>query len=70
MAGNINVAKNNAKIFNRGVSSSTSFTPVLALTPMTTLQRDSFQAENGMVIYNSDDSEFQGYQAGSWTALI
>lgn len=37
---------------------------------MTTSQRDSLAAENGMIIYNSTTDKFQGYENGSWTNLI
>ena len=36
----------------------------------TTTQRDALTAANGMVIYNSTDNKFQGYENGAWANLI
>lgn len=36
----------------------------------TTTQRDALSAANGMVIYNTTDNKFQGYENGAWTNLI
>lgn len=35
----------------------------------TTTERDSLTAANGMVIYNTTDNKFQGYQNGAWINL-
>ena len=48
----------------------TSTTGALLLSRMTTAQRDALTAVNGMLIYNSTDNKFQGYENGSWTNLI
>ena len=37
---------------------------------MTTTVRDALTAANGMVIYNTTDNKFQGYENGSWANLI
>ena len=37
---------------------------------LTTTQRDALTAANGMVIYNSSDNKFQGYENGSWVNLV
>jgi hypothetical protein len=37
---------------------------------LTTTQRDALTAANGMVIYNTSDNKFQGYENGSWANLI
>ena len=37
---------------------------------MTTTQRDALTAANGMVIYNSSDNKFQGYENGAWVNLV
>ena len=37
---------------------------------MTTVQRDALTAANGMVIYNTTDNKFQGYENGAWANLI
>ena len=36
----------------------------------TTTQRNALTAANGMVVYNSTDNKFQGYENGSWANLI
>ncbi len=41
----------------------------IKLASMTTTERDALTAANGMLIYNTTDAKFQGYQAGSWTNL-
>lgn len=42
----------------------------LLLGNMTTTQRDALTAANGMIIYNTTDNKFQGYENGSWANLI
>jgi hypothetical protein len=37
---------------------------------LTTVERDALTAANGMVIYNTTDNKFQGYENGAWTNLI
>jgi len=37
---------------------------------LTTTQRDALTAANGMVIYNTTDNKFQGYENGAWANLI
>jgi hypothetical protein len=37
---------------------------------LTTTERDALTAANGMVIYNTTDNKFQGYENGSWVNLI
>ena len=37
---------------------------------LTTVQRDALTPANGMVIYNSTDNKFQGYENGGWASLI
>jgi len=37
---------------------------------LTTVQRNALTAANGMVIYNSTDNKFQGYENGAWVNLI
>ena len=48
----------------------TSTTGALILSRLTTVQRDALTAVNGMLIYNSTDNKFQGYENGSWQNLI
>lgn len=45
-------------------------TGALILTRLTTTQRNALTAVNGMLIYNTTDNKFQGYENGSWTNLI
>lgn len=37
---------------------------------MTTTQRNALTAANGMMIYNTSDNKFQGYEAGAWVNLV
>ena len=37
---------------------------------VTTTERNALTAANGMVIYNSTDNKFQGYENGAWVNLI
>ena len=37
---------------------------------MTTTQRNALTAANGMMIYNTSDNKFQGYENGAWVNLI
>ena len=37
---------------------------------MTTTERDALTAANGMIIYNTTDNKFQGYENGAWANLI
>lgn len=46
------------------------FTGFVQFGSLTTVQRDALTAANGMVIYNSTDNKFQGYENNSWTNLI
>ena len=36
----------------------------------TTTERNAITAANGMVIYNTTDNKFQGYESGAWVNLI
>ena len=40
------------------------------LPSLTTTERNALTAVNGMLIYNSTDNKFQGYEGGSWANLI
>lgn len=42
----------------------------LLLGNMTTTERNALTAANGMIIYNTTDNKFQGYEAGAWANLI
>ena len=47
-------------------SSKTEFATAVQLASLTTTQRNAITAANGMVIYNTTTSKFQGYAGGSW----
>jgi len=36
---------------------------------LSTSERDALAAENGMVIYNTSNNKFEGYQNGVWINL-
>jgi len=42
----------------------------LLLGSMTTTQRNALTAANGMIIYNTTDNKFQGYENSGWANLI
>ena len=42
----------------------------LLLGNMTTTERNALTAANGMIIYNTSDNKFQGYENGAWVNLI
>ena len=42
----------------------------LTVSVLTTTQRNALSAANGMIIYNSTDNKFQGYENGAWANLI
>ena len=42
----------------------------LLLGNLTTVQRDALTPANGMIIYNTTDNKFQGYENGAWANLI
>ena len=47
-------------------ASKTTFATAVQLASFTTTQRNALSAANGMVIYNTTTSKFQGYAGGSW----
>jgi hypothetical protein len=51
-------------------STKTAFSTAVQLASMTTTQRNALSAANGMLIYNTTDNKFQGYENGSWANLI
>jgi hypothetical protein len=42
----------------------------IRLANLTTAQRNALSALDGMIIYNTTDNKFQGYENGSWANLI
>ena len=47
-----------------------STTGYVQVNSLTTTQRDALTAAAGMIIYNTTDSKFQGYENGAWVNLI
>jgi hypothetical protein len=45
-------------------------TSSFVLSRLTTTQRNALTAVNGMLIYNTTDNKFQGYENGAWANLI
>ena len=52
------------------VAGNAKLTEELHLGNMTTTERDALTAANGMIIYNTTDNKFQGYENGAWANLI
>lgn len=46
------------------------FTGFVQFGSLTTVQRNALTAANGMVIYNSTDNKFQGYENSAWVNLV
>jgi len=42
----------------------------LRVANLTTTERNALTAANGMIIYNTTDNKFQGYENGGWANLI
>jgi|TARA_R110000744_G_scaffold286623_1_gene397932 hypothetical protein len=47
-----------------------STTGYVQVNSLTTTQRNALTAANGMLIYNTTDNKFQGYENGAWANLI
>ena len=56
-----------APVINAGNIVSTGF---VQFSSLTTTQRNALAAVNGMVIYNSTDNKFQGYEDSAWVNLV
>ena len=48
----------------------TGTTGFVQLPALTTTQRNALTPVNGMIVYNSTDNKFQGYENGAWANLI
>jgi len=55
---------------NLHVTGNAKLTEELLLGNMTTTERDALTAANGMMLYNTTDNKFQGYENGAWVNLI
>ena len=64
----LDMSNEGAATFNAGVTITTT-TGALLLPRLTTTQRNALTAANGMIIYNTTDSKFQGYAGGAWVNL-
>jgi hypothetical protein len=53
------------RITNKGVISSTAF----KAKPVTSSQRDSLNAAEGTIVFNSETKKFQGYNGSAWVDL-
>jgi len=49
-----------------GATAHTVYVSPLVLAKLTTTQRNDLTPENGMLIYNTTDNKFQGYENGAW----
>ena len=54
---------------NIGVTGDVTSTGYIQFGSLTTTQRNALTAVNGMVIYNSTNNKFEGYQNGAWINL-
>lgn len=50
-------------------SNSFTFEDYLRCNPITTIQRNGITGANGLLIYNNDNNEFEGYINGSWSPI-
>jgi len=61
---------NGAGTFSEGVAAdSITSSSYVQFGSITTIARNALTAVNGMVVYNTTDDRFQGYQAGAWINL-
>ena len=70
----LDMSEAGAATFNAGITANggvtiTTTTGALTLPRLTTTQRNALTAANGMIIYNTTDSKFQGYAGGAWVNL-
>ena len=68
-----NLDLNNYDITGTGdinITGTIALTSSLKVASLTTTQRNALTAANGMIIYNSTDNKFQGYENGGWANLI
>ena len=64
------LAADDSSIIVDGIDGSISANSFVQFGSLTTVERDALTAANGMVIYNTTDNKFQGYENGAWVNLI
>ena len=64
------LAADDSSIIVDGIDGSISAQSFVQFGSLTTIERDALSANNGMVIYNTTDNKFQGYENGAWVNLI
>jgi hypothetical protein len=69
--GQINAATffGDAALFGVLEADTVTFGASFTLPSLTTAERDALTAANGMLVYNSTDNKFQGYENGAWVDM-
>ena len=63
------VATDDSSIIINGIDGSINAQSFVQFGSLTTAERDALTAANGMVIYNTTNNKFEGYQNGGWINL-
>jgi len=69
--GQINAAAffGDAALFGVLQADTVTFGASFTVPSLTTVERDALTAVNGMLVYNSTDNKFQGYEDGAWVDM-
>lgn len=69
--GQINAAAffGDAALFGVLQADTVTFGASFTVPSLTTTERDALTAVNGMLVYNSSDNKFQGYENGAWVDM-
>jgi hypothetical protein len=69
--GQINAATffGDAALFGVLEADTVTFGASFTVPSLTTAERDALTAANGMLVYNSTDNKFQGYENGAWVDM-